>query len=241
MSKSRKAALLLVITAVSLLLCGCLKFNMHLTINRNRTADLEITLTAPKTLLALDPALEQKFFIEKKKELADEGFIISEPDGEQVGFIASRRLESVEDLAGLGMMGDLGMHDQEIFTVEKGVLTTTYYLDADLDLRDLIGEEGGNSAMLLSDLNFLLTLPVKPLKHNADEITDDERTLFWKLSPTGVNHLQLSARAPNLMAVLIGVAAAVVLIASIIAVVVYRSRSRETRCSVEGKSQEKKG
>lgn len=234
-------ALVPVLMIAPLLLCGCLKFNMHLKINRNRTADLEITLLAPKTLLALDPDMEQKLFKEKREELAGQGFTISDPEDEQrVGFIANKRLASVEDFAALEMTGDLGLHDQEIFTVEKSALTTTYYLDADLDLQDLIGEESGSSTLLLSDLNFLLTLPVKPLEHNADEITEDGRTLLWKLSPTGVNHLQLTARAPNLAAVLVGVAALVILLAAMIVAVIYRVRINKASLSGKKKTTKKK-
>lgn len=242
MPKIGKAALLFLITlATPLLLCGCLKFNMHLTINRNRTADLEITLTAPKTLLALDPELEQKLFKDKQEELAEQGFSISDPEDEQrAGFIAAKRLKSVEDFAELEITGDLGLHDREIFTVEKSALTTTYHLDADLDLQDIIGEESGSSALLLSDLNFILTLPVKPLEHNADAVTEDGRTLVWKLSPTKVNRLQLTARAPNLSAVLIGIAAFVLLIASVTTFLIYRSRVKQARPSVKKRAGEKK-
>ncbi|NLA04251.1 MAG: DUF3153 domain-containing protein [Firmicutes bacterium] len=236
----RAALLLLVAVAAPLLLCGCLQFNMHLTINRNRSADLEITLAAPRAILAMDPDLEKEFFVEKKEDLAAQGFDIIEPTDEKVaGFKAAKRLRSVTELADLGLAGDMGLQDQEIFIEEKSALTTTYHLDAQIDLKDLMGEQGNLVALLSPDLRFILTLPVKPLAHNADEVTEDGRTLVWELSPLQSNHLQLTARAPNLSAVILGVVAAVALIAAVILAVVYRPKLKKSRPTT-GKGKNKK-
>lgn len=232
MSRTKKTILLLVIAAVPLILSGCLEFKMHLTINPNRSADLEITLSAPEMLLLMKP--EQKaelesFFEEKRADLAAQGFTITDPDRDDiVGFKAVKRLRSAEELAELGLARDIGLKDGPIFTVKKGVLTTTYYLDADLDLRELIGEQ--NSALaLLSKMRFILTLPVKPLEHNATSVTEDERTLEWTLSPAEPNNLQLAARAPNLAAVIIGIIIAIMVPGSIIILVVYRPILKQDR------------
>ncbi len=225
MSRIKKITLLLVLAAVPLLLSGCLEFKMHLTINPNRSADLEITLSAPELLLMMKPEnkseLEQ-FFEEKKEELAAEGFTISELERDDTaGFKAVKRLRSVEHLADLNLAREMGLDGQQIFSVKKGLLTTTYYLDAALDLKDLIGEQNETLA-LLSKMRFILTLPVRPLEHNATAISEDERTLEWALSPAESNNLQLTARAPNLVAVIIGIVIAVMVPGSIIILVVYR-------------------
>lgn len=232
MSRIKKIILLLVIAVVPLLLSGCLELKMHLTINPNRSADLEITLSAPELLLLLKPenkAELEEFLEEKKAELAAEGFTISELERDDTaGFKAVKRLPSVEHLADLGLARDIGLKDQQIFTVKKSALTTTYHLDADLDLKDLIGEQNETLA-LLSKMRFILTLPVKPLDHNATTVSEDERTLEWALSPAESNNLQLTARAPNLAAVIIGIVIAVMVPGSIIILVVYRPVLKQER------------
>lgn len=233
MSRVKKIFLLLLVAVVvPLVLGGCLEFNMHLTINPNRTADLEIEMNVPEILLLMKPELKVElgnYLGEKKGELAGQGFeVIDSEKNDGVGFRAAKRLQSVEDLAQLGLASDIGLKDQKIFTVKKNILTTTYYLDADLDLGGMIGEQNGTLG-LLSRMRFVLTLPVRPLNHNADTVTEDERTLEWVLSPMESNNLQLTARAPNLSAVIIGIVLIVALPGSIIIVLVYRPIFRQVR------------
>ena len=98
----------------------------------------------------------------------------------------------------MSLAQDMGLEGRDIFTVEKKALTTIFYLDADVDLSHLIGEENNRIfALFPPDMRFLLTLPVRPLAHNATSITADERTLEWALSLEGGNHIELAARAPN--------------------------------------------
>lgn len=236
MSTIKKISLLLLIAlAAPLLLSGCLKFNLHLTVNRNRTADLEITLVAPAALLTMEPELEKKFFKDKREELAAQGFAVSDYEGDNlIGFRATKRLHSVEDLADLQLAGDLGLKGREVFTAQKSAFTTTYLLDTDLDLSNLMGEQSKMLALFTPDLRFVLTLPVKPLAHNATAVTADERTLEWSLSPTGNNHLQLTARAPNLSAVIVVIVIAVMVPGSIIIIVVYRPILKQARLNARG-------
>jgi hypothetical protein len=225
------ALLLLLVVAAPLFLSGCIEFTLHLTINRNLTSDLDITLTMPRALLALEPELEEKFLREKKEELARQGFEVADHTGDSmIGFRATKKLQSVEELAGLSLARDMGLEGRDIFTVEKKALTTTYYLDADVDLSDLIGEENNRIfALFPPDMRFLLTLPVRPLDHNATSITADERTLEWTLSLEGGNHIELAARVPNPSAVILGIVLILLLLGAIIAAIYLRKSSAGAR------------
>lgn len=240
MDKMKHIALLLIIMAVSILLTGCVEFNIHMTINKNRTADLDVTLLAPRALLAMEPELEKKYFEEKKDELASQGFTVTDYTEENVvGFQASRKLQSVEELSSLALAGELGIKDHEVFKVEKGVLTTTYHLDADIDLRDLFAEENNMRAFSTPRMRFIITLPVKPLEHNATSVTEDERTLEWTLSPTRQTHLELTARAPNLSAVIAGIVIVVAAVITLV-VVIYRRKQPAGSTRKQAKSSAKK-
>lgn len=227
MAQVKKIALLLLFAvAAPLILSGCIKFSLHLTINRDRTSDLDIILIMPRTLLAIEPELEQKFLKEKKDELARQGFAVTDyARDNMVGFKASKKLRSVEEVAGLSLARDMGLKGQNIFTVEKKALATTYYLDADVDLSSLLGEDSRVIALFPPDMRFILTLPVRPITHNATGITADERTLEWILSPEGNNHIQLTARAPNPLAIILGIVLAFLLPGAIFAAVYIRKSS----------------
>src|SRR5690606_30522362 len=99
--------------------------------------------------------------------------------------------------------------------VKKSLFTTTYILDANIDLSNLaISEEkdfiGLETAMINSiDLRFLLTLPVKIENHNASNVTDEGKTLEWILIPGEDNPIHLEAKIINItnIAVIIGLLA----------------------------------
>ena len=106
-------------------------------------------------------------------------------------------MNSLEEFSALGLGDDLGLGDQELFTVEESLFFTTYHLHADINFQDLFGDESEMMVLFTPDLRFILTLPVSPLQHNASSVSSDGKTLEWILSPTKVNQISLSARAPN--------------------------------------------
>ena len=242
MSTVKKIALLLLFAvAAPLILSGCVKFSLHLTLNRELTSDIDITLTLPRALLALYPELEEKFLKEKREELARQGFEVADYAGDSlIGFKATKKLQSVEELAGLSLARDMGLEGRDIFTVEKKALTTTYYLNADVDLSHLIGEENNKVfALFPPDMRFLLTLPVRPLEHNATSITADERTLEWALSLEGSNHIELAARVPNPAAIILGLVFILILLGAIIATIYLRISSAGARSSKKAGAKQK--
>lgn len=228
--------LLIMITAAPLLLSGCAKFNIHLTINKNGSVDSEIVMMAVKKLLTNDPSIESYFFDEKKELLKEQGFTIADLTNEKItGFRAVKKFVSVEEFSSAGLNAALGLESQEPFKVEKNFFTATYYFNADIDLTNVFEAQGKTIALFSPDLNFTVTLPVKPLEHNATRITEDGRTLIWELSPTGSNKLQFTARAPNLTAVVILLALAVALMGVIMTALIRRIRVIANEDSCKGK------
>ncbi len=236
MRKKNMGLLLLIIIAAPLMLTGCLKFDIHLTINKNGTADVDIILLAVETLVTLDKDLERDLFTGKKERLAELGFAITDyTEKNLIGFKATKRLQSVEEFSTLGLAGDIGLEGRDPFSVMKGVLTSTYNLDADIDLRPLFAEHSDMFTLFSPDLRFSVTLPAKPLSHNATSVTVDGRTLTWDLSPDARNKIQFTARAPNLTAVVILLALAVVLVGAIMTVLIRRIRIIANQHSLKAK------
>ncbi len=238
MNRKKNLLILLVVTVVlPFLLTGCFKFSMHLTLNKDGTADMDIIMAASQMLLTMGTGMESSIFGDKREQLDEQGFEITDYSEENmVGFRATKRMQSVEDFSSLGLGDDMGLGDQEIFTVEKGALTTTYHLNADINFGDLLGEESDMMALLAPDMLFILTLPVKPLEHNATSVSDDGKTVEWKLSPTKVNNIQLSARAPNATAIATGAIVGVALLGLIPVFIFIRKRKAGSQSNRKAKA-----
>ncbi len=226
MKKRKNLVLLLFITAVApFLLTGCFKFSLHLTVNRNGSADVDIVMAASRTLVSMGTGLENSLLVDKREQLAEQGFAISDYTAENLtGFQATKRMKTLEEFSSLGLGDDLGLGDQELFTVEKDFFFTTYHLNAEINLLDLIGDKIGMMALFSPDMRFILTLPVEPLKHNASSVSPDGKTLVWILSPTQVNQISLSASVPNTNALVTVILVVLILVLTIVMIIVRQKR-----------------
>lgn len=235
MRKRKTLAMLFLIMAVApFLLTGCFKFSLHLTVNRNGSADMDIIMAASQALVAMGMGLENSIFGDKREQLAEQGFAISDYTAENLtGFRATKRMKTLEEFSALGLGDDLGLGDQELFTVEKGPFFTTYHLHAEINFLDLFGDESEMMVLFAPDMRFILTLPVTPLEHNASSVSSDGKTLEWILSPTKVNQISLSARVPNTNALLVIILAALILASSIVLIILRQKRKAAASAPVK--------
>ena len=102
-----------------------------------------------------------------------------------------------------------------------------------------MGKRITRSLPFFPDMRFLLTLPVRPLEHNATSITADERTLEWALSLEGSNHIELAARVPNPAAIILGLVFILILLGAIIATIYLRISSAGARSSKKAGAKQK--
>jgi hypothetical protein len=215
-----RIALIILISLLMVLLAGCVKFRLHLTVNRDGTANMEITVAAHPSLATMGILWGGDMLAEVREGLLAEGFSVEEyTDGDFRGFKAKKALESVDDVAFLSMENPKVSHDY--FVLEKGLFYSTYHVAIPVNLVESYGEAGAVFGFLNPDLGFILSLPVRPLDHNADIVSDDGKTLEWKLHLDRENHLQVSFRTPNTLSILLIVVLGVILIS----ICLYRYRA----------------
>jgi hypothetical protein len=64
-------------------------------------------------------------------------------------------------------------------------------------MKDMGGSFLGDSLGDLLHLKLMLTLPIAPDNHNADNVTDGGKTLTWNLKPGQDNPIFMEAEFPN--------------------------------------------
>ena len=200
------------------LLTGCVELTYHATVNKDGSLDLEYTYAATRAPLA-----------ELRQKAERDGFTVTDytSDG-LVGIRARKHFASPpEDL----MLPEefskaIGSTGKPIVSIKKGIFHTTYNASADVDLSwgssstgqaqledefAPFGEVLGDAMVSQIKIRVLVTLPCKPLQHNATQASKDGKTLEWRLIPGRKNRLELRARVPNFrnVALLIALTAAV--------------------------------
>jgi hypothetical protein len=221
----RLLGLLSTVMAALFILCGCFSARIHLKVNMSGSAEMEVTMGAPKTLMSLGSTAAM--FDTIKEDLENDEFTIENfADDKQVGFTAVKKVSSIEDFSSLSLGDSLMISEEPIITVTKHPLSSTYRIETDLDLENILGDKM-DALTHLANIRFALTLPVSPAEHNADEVSENGKTLEWRLRTGEDNPIMVSATAPNLFLIIIIVLPALAIVAAAIFLLVRRQRRRK--------------
>ncbi len=225
--------LLLAVMLLSVMLLGggCLDLSVHLTVNRDGSAEQEITLLVeelPDELASLPDGRVEEHLQELKEELsshleAENYSLESYAENDKVGLKATRSWESWEEIelppkpslqdnfSNLSFSSNLTSSSNPTsenwgsfsFHQEEGVLVNTYHLSGNIDMSELPWVAERALEIVSPELAFLLTLPLEPTEHNADVTGEDGRTLEWHLEPGEENHLHVTLRAPHIQNIIL--------------------------------------
>ncbi|WP_025716189.1 DUF3153 domain-containing protein [Paenibacillus sp. 1-18] len=124
--------------------------------------------------------------------------------------------------------------------VTQHFFTTNYDLTMKLDLPRMLPEEARGLSDKLQqmnvfarkllerqlDLNFSLSLPIRPAASNADSVSKDGKTLRWDIAPLESNELKLSINVPNLRHIVYVAIAGLILIVVIVIWLIRGHRSK---------------
>lgn len=190
---TRMLTIICLVLLISLMLTGCFDVRIHLKVNLNGSGEVEVFMKANRNVMFFgDP------FEEIMSDLELDGFTIEDyAEGNEVGFLAQKKASSLDELTHLKLGEDMVISDKEMVTVDEGLFKNTFIVDAELDLNEILGEDMAGMARL-ADIRFALTLPIRPSDHNATAVSEDGKTLEWKLLPGSSNDIQVAASAPNI-------------------------------------------
>ena len=211
----------LLLVLMTFLASGCMEVRIHLNLNPDSSADLELLMATSRSLASLD------FFKNLKADLARDGFEITDYQEEnKVGFRAFSHMDSLEELSSLSIGEGVIANKKDIITVDKGLFTNTYDVEIDFNIEDLLSKEQKAILIFKPDITFAVTLPLRPSQHNATSVSEDGKTLAWKLVPGKTNTIKVTATLPNLTFILVVVILVGILVAALL---IIRFRSPQKR------------
>ncbi|MGR9048135.1 EGFR-like transmembrane domain-containing protein [Halobacillus faecis] len=202
------------------ILTACVEGDLKLKINKDGSGEHTITAGVEDETLSRFGNQVGNTMNSVSEELESKGYEVeSYQKSGFTGFRAKKNFEDVQEMEILpvssgmteaGVAPAIGNVPVEM-TTEGGIFTTTYKVEAELDLSNS-GVIGGMQSLVADqlDLTFTLDLPIKPKSHNADRVDGD--VLQWDIRAAGETNMMVEMVVPNVRNIIIaGVAAIVVL------------------------------
>ncbi|OWA34284.1 hypothetical protein B9G55_18375 [Saccharibacillus sp. O16] len=223
-----------------LMLSGCVKGELAVKIKTDGTADIAMNATIDDSTLQ---KIGQEDLPEQiASELRKQGFETEAiTEGEESGLRASRtvKLDADREFPEVPGVTVQSSADPGLFFTKRHFVVTA-------DAPELIPNESSSFTSFLGskligrlienqlDFNFKLTLPIKAEQSNADEISDNGKTLTWHLAATGDNRFELTLNVPNIRNILYAASAVLlVVIAAIVFFVLRRKRKKKQALPLE--------
>jgi len=227
-----------------MLLTGCIEARLHITVNRDGSADVEYKMGLDSTLAAISPE-EQSPFKDVEMSLRNEEYIIS-PYNENgyAGIIARKHIEDLSELRtniGMGFNSQGGGEENPFntinFSVDNGFFYDTYTVDGYVDFTDILpeGQDEDEFSRKITEaflskakVDFVLTLPIEPEMDNATSKADSNKTLIWNLVPGKKNDILLKVKVWNVVNIAITIGAVILLIIISLFVILRKRASQGT-------------
>ncbi|OEF96729.1 DUF3153 domain-containing protein [Desulfuribacillus alkaliarsenatis] len=235
----RRMGIIVILLLVALVATGCAEGAFHITINADGSADLDYKLGVHRSTLGLLALAGDNLVLDLRRGAKQEGYIVSSYTTDQFSGLQLRKtLETLDDASfdfdmfeiKLPFIGEATEQqvtvNEPMLTVRERMFFTTYNASGNIDLSaidiNLPSQLSQLGALAIEQINleFILTLPMQPTKHNADEVRDNGYTLVWDIKPGKNNEIEVTARLPNVNRILLLIA--LIIISTVIGFIYYR-------------------
>jgi hypothetical protein len=231
-----KLRLVIALLLSTILLTGCVKMDLALEINADKTVSGTLIYAISDALSELGTTSEDTDPTADLFDTSAEGVTVSEY--KEDGYTGTKiTLDRVPISAFNKQGGESGgfqiIRDENLITL-KGELDLSSGDTDDSDISEW-GDALAKSLFATADLNISVKFPVKVLS-TTGTISEDGRTVSWKPQLGEKVDLTTTVELPNRNLILIGIAAAALLLLIIAFLVVFKVRGRkksETHESVE--------
>lgn len=217
--------ILSILLAISL--AGCIKGEIHITVNRDKSADVEINFGVDKSLYSLigskDPLSDIKTSLEK------EGFNVSDfSDDKYKGIIGKNHYTDLDKgINNLKLSDKAVLSGNNSLKVDKGFFFNKYTIDTNIDMssvasdKNITEDEKKFQDMFINNISmdFIITMPVKAISNNASVISQDEKTYTWNLMPGINNKISMKVMVPNISRIILTALSAIIFIILLIIII----------------------
>lgn len=252
----KKSCKVLCLMLIVFMMSGCVKANIDMSINKDKSMKLSVTSAVDQSLLQ-QYGSEGLMDEETKNEAENNGFKVDEySDGSMKGYTLSKKFKNIDDISSdkkvnFDLEKLMSEENAQIFTVKQGFFKNTYTvtmenntsseLESQMDFGDSTTYGQDNSMDFSSnidlssissnmDMKFNVTLPYKAIKSNATSTENDGKKLVWDLMNQNLQNIEFQFELYNMNNVYLtaGIAAAII----IIIVIVIISKKRKPKAPV---------
>ena len=255
----KKSFKVLCLMLVAFMMSGCMKFNMNMDINSDKSMNLELIVAFANEMMG--SSNETNMDNSEIQKLKDNGFNVEEySDDTMTGYTISTKINNIDDVSTekdtMFNLNDIfnGEKLSDIFTVKKGFLKNTYIVkigeeestDMTNEIEDdlnstysddsLLATDDADLSMLLNsmDINFTINLPYKAISSNATNTENDGKTLVWQ--PTSASNsssnIEFSFELYNMTNIYLMVGIVILIIVIIILIVKHCKKPKSNKSSL---------
>ena len=254
----KKSFKVLCLMLVAFMMSGCMKFNMNMDINSDKSMNLELIVALANEMMG--SSNKTNMDNSEIQKLKDNGFNVEEySDDTMTGYTISTKINNIDDVSTekdtMFNLNDIfnGEKLSDIFTVKKGFFKNTYIVkigeeestDMTNELEDdlnstyyndsLLTTDDADLSMLLNsmDINFTINLPYKAISSNATNTENDGKTLVWQ--PTSASNsssnIEFSFELYNMTNIYLMVGIVILIIVIIIILIVKHCKKTKSNKS----------
>lgn len=218
MKKTIGLIIMLIVMLVSL--TGCAQVNYEVEINKDGSGEITYVYGVSKEKIGNATDIVEQFVETMKEQAKEGGYTVEIYENDEIsGFKANKYVTDLTtDFSLEEAFGEEYIKDTENngIKIEKDTFTTKYSQSAELDLTNLSQEEKELT------MTYQIKLPHKVKTTNADEISEDGKTLKWKLTGGEVNKIEFEAQEINVQPIAIIIVVIAVAAAAIIYVILKK-------------------
>lgn len=190
-----KKTLTILVVGISFLTTGCVNTNTSITIDKNDNAIIENKILIDQSVLTYGNTQVEELFSGKDditREIIkpdDKNLKTEKEKIEEGGYIGYKYTTTVHKLRKVDISPVVGLLEPkngQLFEVKDKFFSRHYVLNAEVKANENESNTPSNFDIKAEDLiksKFSVTIPTKPISHNADTITE-ENQLFWDISPS---------------------------------------------------------
>lgn len=246
----KKSCKVLCLMLIVFMMSGCVKANIDMSINKDKSMKLSVTSAVDQSLLQ-QYGSEGLMDEETKNEAENNGFKVDEySDGSMKGYTLSKEFKNIDDISSdkkvnFDLEKLMNEENAQIFTVKQGFFKNTYTvtmenntsseLESQMDFGDSTTYGQDNSMDFSSnidlssissnmDMKFNVTLPYKAIKSNATSTENDGKKLVWDLMNQNLQNIEFQFELYNMNNVYLTAGIAVAIIIIIVIVIISKKR-----------------
>lgn len=205
----------LMIAIILLLMTGCVKFEMFVNVNPDKSADVNVTLLVNSMIAGMTNSEGSGINLSEMKTIAEKaGYsATNQKEGDMIGYKFTKHFKNISELStdsssntDLKNLFKNEKSDTKIFTINRGLFQDTYIVNLDMNL-DSINPPADNgndfvnsiakTMMAQMDFKFKTKLPIKTISNNASTESEDGKMLEWQLVPGQDNKIKMEFKVLN--------------------------------------------